>query len=126
MQPYRSDPAQAERVERRARETCAQFEGEKPPHPFTTDGCSMWPDAGWAQCCVEHDFAYWCGGGSDDRRRADRELQRCVAESSGSCMGRMMYWGVRAGGVAWLPFPWRWAYGWDCCRGYVEHGETNP
>ena len=50
-------------MERRAREYCAQFEGEKPPHPFTTDGCSMWPDDGWAQCCVEHDFAYWCGVG---------------------------------------------------------------
>ncbi len=29
--------------------------------------------------------------------------------------------GVRAGGPAWLPFPWRWAYGWDYCHGYGAH-----
>lgn len=131
LQPYRSHPSEAEQVERRAQEYCAQFDGEKPPHPFTTDGCSMWPDDGWVECCVQHDFAYWCGGSSDDRKRADAALRQCVAESCGAFLGWMMHSGVRAGGVAWMPFPWRWAYGWNCCRGYVEHppratSETTP
>jgi hypothetical protein len=126
LQPYRSDPTEAEKLQLRAQEYCSQFGGEMPPHPFTTDGCSMWPDDRWVQCCVEHDLDYWCGGSSDDRKRADAGLRQCVGADSGAFMGWMMYWGVRAGGVAWMPFPWRWAYGWDCCRGYQEHLRPQP
>jgi hypothetical protein len=25
----------------------------------------------------------------------------------------LTYVGVRVGGPAWMPFPWRWGYGWD-------------
>ncbi len=102
----------------RAGEYCAEFHGRTPPYPFTTDGCSMWPNDGWVDCCVEHDIAYWCGGTSDDRQRADAALRDCVAKDHSATLAWMMYWGVRVGGVPWQPFPWRWAYGWDCCRGY--------
>jgi len=36
--------------------------------PFTTDGCSAFPDGTfkqnelWLSCCVAHDYAYWQGG----------------------------------------------------------------
>jgi len=89
-----------------------------PPHPFTTDGCSLWPDSVWFECCVVHDMAYWCGGSADDRARADRALADCVS-ANGSCgMGGVMGLGVRPGGVPWMPAPWRWGYGWDYPAGY--------
>lgn len=91
-----------------------------PAHDFTTDGCSLWPDGTWAACCVEHDAAYWCGGDADDRRDADIALYRCVSDCCSGNMGRLMYLGVRVGGIPWQPFPWRWAYGFDGIRGYDD------
>ena len=118
LEPYRSDAAAAEALERRAAEYCMRFRGETPPHHFTTDGCSMSTNDGWVDCCVEHDVAYWCGGTGDDRQRADATLRECVARDHSATLARLMYWGVRLGGTPWQPLPWRWAYGWDCCHGY--------
>jgi len=118
LEPYSSDPTAAQALERRAQEACKERRGVTPPHHFTTDGCSMWPDDGWVQCCVEHDMAYWCGGTSADREDADAVLRDCVSAAHGATTAWMMYWGVRVGGGPYQPFPWRWAYGWDCCRGY--------
>lgn len=89
-----------------------------PPHPFTTDGCSAWPDDGWVDCCVVHDVAYWCGGSAEDRARADELLESCVA-SVAPRMAPVMWLGVRMGGVPWMPTPWRWGYGWDYPSGYA-------
>jgi hypothetical protein len=90
-----------------------------PPNPFTSDGCSAWPDAGWVGCCVAHDADYWCGGSAEQRARADRRLRECVAEESGA-MGSLMWLGVRAGGAPWAPARWRWGYGWDYPASYTE------
>lgn len=84
-----------------------------PPRPFTSDGCSCWPDHVWLECCVEHDAAYWLGGARTDRKEADRALAECVGRAGYPRMGRIMYYGVRAGGVYWLPTPFRWGFGWD-------------
>jgi hypothetical protein len=116
LDPYRNDLAAAEPLERRAETVCMQARGVTPPHHFTTDGCSMWPDDGWVWCCVEHDIAYWCGGTSADRTRADATFRHCVSALHGARMAWLMYAGVRVGGAPWEPFPWRWAYGWDYCR----------
>jgi len=124
LEPYRSDHAAADALELRAAEYCAS-RGEMPPNHFTTDGCSMWPNDGWVDCCIEHDIAYWCGGTSDDRQHADAALRDCVATRHHATLGRMMYWGVRVGGVPWQPFPWRWAYGWGCCRGYESRASNS-
>ena len=118
LEPYRSDRTAAEALERRAAEYCARSRADMPPHHFTTDGCSIWPNDGWVDCCVEHDIVYWCGGTGDDRQRADATLRECVAQDHSATLARLMYWGVRVGGTPWQPFPWRWAYGWDCCHGY--------
>ena len=126
LQPYRRDATAAQALEQRAYDYCAQSHGRTPPHRFTTDGCSFWPDDGWVQCCVEHDIAYWCGGSADDRERADEGLRDCVARDHGATLGEMMYLGVRVGGIPWQPFPWRWAYGWECCRGYDERSHQSP
>lgn len=109
------------KVAREAREDCEGRRGAAsvPPNPFTTDGCSLWPDCTWQKCCVDHDKWYWCGGSAEERRRADAVLRDCVARESAR-MGGLMWAGVRAGGVPWLPFPWRWGYGWPWPRGYEE------
>lgn len=118
IEPYRSDPAAARAVAERADRACPRPASERPPHSFTTDGCSMFPDDGWVECCVDHDIQYWCGGSRGDRRTADRRLRECVADHKPAALGWLMWGGSRIGGIPWSPFPWRWAYGWDCCRGY--------
>lgn len=89
---------------------------ETPPKPFKSDGCSMWPDGTWRECCVEHDRAYWMGGTVAERKQADVLLKKCVSAKGSSAMGFLMYAGVRAGGVPWLPTPWRWGFGWPWPR----------
>lgn len=90
---------------------------------FTTDGCSLFPDAGgdfcWADCCVEHDRAYWRGGTAAERERADAALRACVAAKGRPRLGSVMYHGVRLGGLPLWPTWFRWAYGWGYGRGYA-------
>jgi hypothetical protein len=109
------------RVAQQAREDCEGRRGvaDIPPYPFTTDGCSLWPDGAWQTCCVDHDTTYWCGGGAEARREADALLRDCVARESAG-MAALIWAGVRAAGVPWLPVPWRWGYGWPWPRGYDE------
>lgn len=90
-----------------------------PSRPFHTDGCSAFPDGRLYGCCVEHDIAYWCGGSRRDRCDADRRLRACAEVFDRSQSG-LVYWGVRMGGVPWLPLPWRWGYGHPFGRGYAE------
>ena len=84
-----------------------------PPTPFTSDGCSLWFDGDWVECCVQHDLAYWRGGTSKERQEADRALEQCVAKRPHTVMAPIMYAAVRAFGVWWLPTCFRWGYGWD-------------
>ncbi|WP_305824164.1 hypothetical protein [Massilia brevitalea] len=93
--------------------------------PFSTDGCSLFPDraplgqADWCGCCVAHDLAYWRGGSAAERLESDRVFRECVRAASRSpALGGAMYGAVRAGGVPWLPSPFRWGYGWDYDRLY--------
>jgi hypothetical protein len=89
-----------------------------PPHEFTTDGCSLWRDAQWRECCIAHDIEYWCGGTL--RRDADRNLRACVrVNGSSKTNAALMYGGVRIGGARWWPFPWRWGYGYS----WPHHGK---
>jgi hypothetical protein len=94
-------------------------------HPFTTDGCSMFPDrapvgaADWCGCCVAHDLAYWRGGTEEERLAADRELERCVTDAvRDPVLATAMFAGVRVGGNPYFATPYRWAYGWPYGRGY--------
>lgn len=91
--------------------------------PFTTDGCSLFPDragqADWCSCCLAHDLAYWRGGTQAQRLAADRELRACVQRKTGNhLLAQSMYLGVRPGGTPHLATPFRWAYGWPRGRGY--------
>jgi hypothetical protein len=83
-----------------------------PPTAFTSDGCSLWFDGDWVECCVLHDLAYWRGGTSEERQKADRALEQCVAARGHIATAGIMYAGVRVGGAWWLPTCFRWGYGW--------------
>ena len=79
------------------------WEPPLPPNEFKSDGCSCWPDYEWMDCCVEHDAIYWMGGSRDERKKADIALQECVSQKGHPIIGKVMYYGVRVGGVYWLP-----------------------
>jgi hypothetical protein len=94
--------------------------------PFTTDGCSLFP-AGtanhkdlWLACCTDHDLAYWMGGTSAEREKADQELKACVEQAGEPEIAKLMLAGVRVGGTPYLPTSFRWGYGWPWPRGYGE------
>ena len=89
------------------------WEEPLPPSEFITDGCSLWPDSVWVECCVIHDTVYWIGGTSEERIQADRELKQCVSSTGHPVIGSIMYYGVRAGGIYWMPTPYRWGFGWE-------------
>jgi hypothetical protein len=98
--------------------------GPEPLHPFTSDGCSLFPDGDWGGCCYNHDLAYWRGGSWRQRAKADRDLRYCVASKGGFWYGVLswlMWVGVRVGGMAAWPTKHRWGYGWpypQCRREY--------
>ncbi|MDH5711942.1 MAG: FAD-binding oxidoreductase [Gammaproteobacteria bacterium] len=92
--------------------------------PFTTDGCSSFPDGTpaqqslWAECCIRHDLAYWKGGSYEERLDADRALEACVARVGEPAIAAVMLAGVRVGGSPYFPTFYRWGYGWPFPRGY--------
>ena len=104
----------------------AEFSPQIELADFTTDGCSMFPDGTpaqpklWCQCCVEHDKAYWAGGTADARRDADIKLKECVLALGQAKTAEIIWFGVRLGGSAYWPTPFRWSYGWPYTRGYRE------
>jgi hypothetical protein len=107
-----SDPdAELQRLSRAAY-AARQWRAPLPPTGFVSDGCSLWPDGHWVECCVAHDLTYWMGGSGAERRRADSDLRRCVSDGGHPFMARIMFLGVRAAGVHWLPTPFRWGFGW--------------
>jgi len=87
--------------------------------PFTSDGCSSFPDGTlvqknlWFDCCKQHDFAYWQGGTKAQRLTADKVLKRCVAKVGEPQIALLMLAGVRVGGTPYLPTSFRWGYGWS-------------
>lgn len=95
-----------------------------PLRPFTTDGCSDFPDGTrshktlWLDCCTEHDKAYWQGGTYAERLQADKELRQCVAKVGEPGIAVLMLAGVRVGGSPYWPTRFRWGYGWPWPRGY--------
>jgi hypothetical protein len=92
--------------------------------PFTTDGCSAFPDGTleqqslWVSCCIRHDLAYWKGGSYAERLSADESLEACVAQVGEPEIAALMLAGVRVGGSPFYPTPYRWGYGWPWPRGY--------
>ncbi len=123
-------PAQAETATE-ATENAEPAARENILKPFTTDGCTDFPDGIpvsvsthwrklWLDCCIQHDLAYWAGGTQEDKDNADRDiLQKCVSSHGFPLIGWIMREGVRVGGNAELPTTFRWGYGWTYDRGYL-------
>lgn len=95
------------------------------PAAFTSDGCSLFPDASpigdsdWCSCCYIHDISYWMGGTAEQRLAADAALKACVIEKTSSkTLAFLMYQGVRVGGTPYLKTSFRWGYGWEHARKY--------
>lgn len=87
---------------------------ETVPATFKSDGCSLFPDGKYLDCCVEHDKTYYVGGNWKQRWRADKKLFKCVARKKGfehKIIAPLMWLGVRIGGVSWLPTKFRWGFG---------------
>ena len=101
-----------------------QYQGPESLWPFTTDGCSNFPDGSlyhkklWLNCCVAHDLQYWSGGTYEERLQADEELLACVKSVGEPAIANMMLAGVRVGGSPWWPTRFRWGYGWPYTHGY--------
>jgi len=101
-----------------------------PIRPFTSDGCSAFPDGTptqkelWLDCCTAHDYAYWQGGSYAQRLDADLELQTCVAEVGKPEIAALMIAGVRVGGSPLWPTSFRWGYGWPYFKWYGELSEN--
>lgn len=52
-----------------------------------TDGCTLTEGLAkgtFTQCCVEHDFAYWVGGTSQQKNQADAALINCIRSKGAS------------------------------------------
>lgn len=87
--------------------------------PFSSDGCSSFPDGTfsqnelWLSCCIAHDYSYWKGGTYSERQQTDIELQSCVAEVGEPEIAALMLIGVRVGGSPFWPTQFRWGYGWS-------------
>lgn len=82
-----------------------------PPSDYKSDKCTMFFDCNYADCCVEHDKAYFFGGTKKERRAADAALYRCVKGRGHGFIAKIMWLGVRIGGVGFLPTPFRWGFG---------------
>ena len=92
-----------------------------PKSHFATDGCSMWPNGNYGDCCIAHDRDYWDGGTAEDRLASDQRLRQCVAGRAGKPMATFMFYGVRVGGHPALPFPWRWDFGESYLKNIKEY-----
>jgi hypothetical protein len=103
-----------------------QLFGDKKLSPFTTDGCSDFPEGTlgqrdlWHKCCTAHDLRYWAGGTYGQRLQADLELRACVQSVGEPAIAQLMLAGVRVGGSPWWPTRFRWGYGWPYGGGYSE------
>ena len=65
----------------------------------------------WHEACVLHDFAYWMGGSSADRLRADLTLYEAVRGCGYPVTAFFMFAAVRFFGSSFWPFSWRWGFG---------------
>ncbi len=94
---------------------------------FESDGCSVVAEFDQRECCVRHDWLYWQGGSLAERRRADDEFYECIRESRTAWVAPFRWFGVRIGGVGFLPFgKFRWGFGWNWPRYTAPQNDGSP
>jgi hypothetical protein len=121
----KNEPLFAFKLEMKAK----KVKPENEIRPFTTDGCSRFPDGLfgsykglWLICCELHDISYWAGHGNEQTRSyADNELGQCVDKKTNGWLGDVVWSGPRM--AKWLntgkamPSSYRWGYGWPFVTG---------
>ena len=86
----------------------------EPPVDFVGDGCTMFPDGDWGDCCLTHDKAYFRGGTQAERKAADGQLFNCVRAKGGfkhRFISDIMWLGVRVGGGIFKEKSFSWGFG---------------
>lgn len=86
-------------------------ENRRLPDGSMSDRCSWFFDGDWGDCCVAHDKEYYAGGTKAMRKAADKRLKQCIEGKGHKIIARMMYHGVRIGGVGFLKLPFSWGFG---------------
>jgi hypothetical protein len=94
--------------------------------PFKTDGCSLFPNGYWRDCCTLHDFAYWKGGTFKEKIESDAALNVCIVSKGAERdpifrypIAFLVFVGTFIGGPADFETPFRWGYGWKFDRTYL-------
>lgn len=95
---------------------------------FKSDGCTLWPDWDYKECCIEHDRSYFKGGFRRQKYKADLELAKCVGRGGKTLLGKvvhkvvgpLMWVGVTIGGAPLWPWRFRWGFGWEYCARYAK------
>ena len=99
---------------------------------FKSDGCTLWPDLDYKDCCIEHDRLYFGGGFRSQKRQADLQLTKCVARKGKNAASRaahrfviapLMLVGVTIGGAPSWPWRFRWGFGWEYSGRYEKQPE---
>lgn len=81
---------------------------KKSKKKIKSDGCTMWLDGPWHDCCVKHDLKYYEGGTERSRMKADIDMLRCAAKTGHPYMAIIMFIGVRLFGSKYWPTRMRW------------------
>lgn len=109
------EPGRAAELASVAPRACTESGNPVPPREFYSDGCSVFMDGNWADCCIEHDVAYWCGGSYWKRLHADVKLGGCVMDKGypvvGQFAGLLMPPVIQITGMSIWPTWYRWGYG---------------
>jgi hypothetical protein len=99
-----------------------------PSADFAGDGCTLFPDGNYRECCYRHDIDYFRGGTEAERRESDKRLYRCVRSKKGwqnEVAAPLMLFGVRVFGVSFLPTPFRWGFGQPRRNGNLPRDKTD-
>jgi hypothetical protein len=90
----------------------------------------MWPDGSvskplkWFSCCFTHDLSYWAGGDESKKEFVDKKFKQCIGDKSGRILSYIMHRGVLVGGTPAFNSSFRWGYGWEPNRGYVDLNQS--
>ncbi len=81
-------------------------------YPFASDGCTLYIDWDYRDCCEAHDRAYWQWGPMYKKLLADANLYACIAERWHDFRENWMFAWVLFGWNPGIPTNFRWGFGY--------------
>ncbi len=81
-------------------------------NPYVSDGCSLYYDGDYGDCCEIHDMAYWQWGPMYKKLLADANLYACIAEKWHNFRENWMFAWVLFGWNPGIPTAFRWGFGY--------------